>query len=178
MDEKEYDERLLMCQECGGDFLYTIDDQLRDDREEREPPRKCPRCKSGKKPQPEKQQAGRGRGYHDQGGRGPRSRQMYAEEYRSPSFQQDASTEYRGPAFGDTDPARHRARSQGGSRQPARNASRQRFQIVCSSCGRQDTIPFKPSPNRPVYCHECYETHRFEEKKGRGSGKNRSQGRG
>ena len=173
MSEQEYDERLLMCQECGADFLYSIDEQRRDDREGREIPRKCPRCKSGKKPQPEKQHPGRQRGQHNGGGRSGRSRQMYSEEYRSPSFQNSSESEYRGPAFSDSDPSRHRSRSGGGGRQPGRAPARQRYQIVCSSCGRQDTIPFKPSPNRPVYCHECYETHRYEDKKGKGSGRGR-----
>lgn len=177
MDEQEYDERLLICQECGGDFLYGIEEQKRDDRDGRSLPRKCSRCRSGRKPQAEKQH-GRQRVHQNSGRGGGRGRrQQYAEEYRSPSFQQDSQSEYRGPAFSDSDPSRGRSRSSGGGpRQQSRSGSRQRYQITCSNCGRTDTIPFRPSPNRPVYCHECYETHKYEEKKGRG--KTRSSGRG
>src|SRR2546426_1983096 len=27
---------------------------------------------------------------------------------------------------------------------------------VCSQCGRQTTVPFKPTQGRPVYCRECF----------------------
>jgi CxxC-x17-CxxC domain-containing protein len=183
MDEQEYDERLLICQECGSDFLYGIEDQKRDDRDSRPIPRKCPRCRSGRKPQQAKSPPSRQASQQESGprGGGRRRQQFQAEEYRSPSFQQDPQTEYRGPAFSDSDPSGHRRRSSSsgssgssGGRHQARPGGRQRFQIVCSNCGRQDTIPFRPSPNRPVYCHECYETHKYEEKKGRHGGKARS----
>ena len=27
---------------------------------------------------------------------------------------------------------------------------------VCSQCGRQTTVPFRPTQGRPVYCRECF----------------------
>lgn len=33
----------------------------------------------------------------------------------------------------------------------------------CSSCGRETTVPFKPTQGRPVYCREC-----FQQRRGRG----------
>lgn len=27
---------------------------------------------------------------------------------------------------------------------------------VCSQCGKQTTVPFKPTQGRPVYCRECF----------------------
>ncbi len=30
-----------------------------------------------------------------------------------------------------------------------------KFPIICSSCGLEKTVPFKPEPGRPVYCKEC-----------------------
>ena len=32
----------------------------------------------------------------------------------------------------------------------------QQFKVTCSSCGTETTVPFKPDPNRPVYCRTCY----------------------
>ncbi len=32
--------------------------------------------------------------------------------------------------------------------------------IVCSSCGKQDEVPFQPNPNRPVYCSDCHRSRR------------------
>ncbi len=34
------------------------------------------------------------------------------------------------------------------------------FEIVCSECGKVDTIPFEPKHDRPVYCSECFAKHR------------------
>lgn len=33
-------------------------------------------------------------------------------------------------------------------------------QAVCSQCGRQTTVPFKPTQGRPVYCRECFQKRR------------------
>ncbi|HOT06402.1 MAG TPA: hypothetical protein PLI05_03785 [Methanotrichaceae archaeon] len=31
---------------------------------------------------------------------------------------------------------------------------------VCSDCGNQTQVPFKPDGVRPVYCRDCYQKHR------------------
>ena len=28
---------------------------------------------------------------------------------------------------------------------------------VCSQCGRETTVPFRPTQGRPVYCRECFQ---------------------
>jgi len=30
------------------------------------------------------------------------------------------------------------------------------YKAVCAECGKECTVPFKPDPNRLVYCRECY----------------------
>lgn len=30
-----------------------------------------------------------------------------------------------------------------------------KFPVICSSCKKETTVPFKPEPGRPVYCKEC-----------------------
>jgi CxxC-x17-CxxC domain-containing protein len=30
-----------------------------------------------------------------------------------------------------------------------------KFPIICSLCGKEKTVPFKPEPGRPAYCKEC-----------------------
>ena len=32
--------------------------------------------------------------------------------------------------------------------------------INCSQCGRETTVPFKPTQGRPVYCRECFQQRR------------------
>ena len=30
----------------------------------------------------------------------------------------------------------------------------------CSQCGRETTVPFKPTQGRPVFCRECFQTRK------------------
>lgn len=30
------------------------------------------------------------------------------------------------------------------------------FTATCSQCGKTAEVPFKPAPDRPVYCQDCY----------------------
>lgn len=34
--------------------------------------------------------------------------------------------------------------------------------IVCSQCGKEDTVPFVPSAGRPVLCRECFAKSRAQ----------------
>ena len=33
---------------------------------------------------------------------------------------------------------------------------RETFPVVCSSCGIDTTVPFRPRGDRPVYCNDCF----------------------
>jgi CxxC-x17-CxxC domain-containing protein len=33
-------------------------------------------------------------------------------------------------------------------------------EIKCTDCGKPTTVPFKPTPGKPVYCRECLGKHR------------------
>jgi CxxC-x17-CxxC domain-containing protein len=37
---------------------------------------------------------------------------------------------------------------------------RKMYTAVCSECGRECEVPFKPAEGRPVYCKECYRKRR------------------
>ncbi|MDD2339534.1 MAG: CxxC-x17-CxxC domain-containing protein [Methanosarcina sp.] len=52
-----------------------------------------------------------------------------------------------------------------GSQSKERGFSRERgysrgpqtmYKAKCSDCGEETEVPFKPDPDRPVYCRECY----------------------
>jgi len=30
----------------------------------------------------------------------------------------------------------------------------------CSQCGKDTTVPFRPTQGRPVFCRECFQAHR------------------
>ena len=38
--------------------------------------------------------------------------------------------------------------------------AREYFAVICSSCGNQAQVPFKPRMDRPVYCSDCFRTVR------------------
>jgi CxxC-x17-CxxC domain-containing protein len=51
-------------------------------------------------------------------------------------------------------------KAQRGPRQSSNQSSpHERVETVasCSSCGKETTVPFKPTQGRPVYCRECFQ---------------------
>ena len=34
------------------------------------------------------------------------------------------------------------------------------YDAVCSDCGKECQVPFKPTEGRPVYCRDCFRKHR------------------
>ena len=36
------------------------------------------------------------------------------------------------------------------------------FEIKCSDCGKQDTVPFKPTKGKNVYCRTCFSKKKSE----------------
>jgi len=48
------------------------------------------------------------------------------------------------------------SRNPGASGAPVRAETR----AICSQCGKETTVPFKPTQGRPVYCRECYQSRR------------------
>jgi CxxC-x17-CxxC domain-containing protein len=45
----------------------------------------------------------------------------------------------------------------GGPRGYERSApTREYFAVLCSECGNQAQVPFKPRMDRPVYCSDCF----------------------
>ena len=60
-----------------------------------------------------------------------------------------------------------RDNSRGGSRDNNRggfrggpSGPREMTKVVCSDCGVETEVPFKPTEGRPVYCRDCLPNHR------------------
>lgn len=34
------------------------------------------------------------------------------------------------------------------------------YEITCATCGKKDTVPFKPTGDRPVYCREHFQSQK------------------
>ena len=43
---------------------------------------------------------------------------------------------------------------------PVQGYNKVETQVVCASCGRETTVPFKPTQGRPVLCRECFHQRR------------------
>ncbi|HNX20034.1 MAG TPA: zinc-ribbon domain containing protein [Acidobacteriota bacterium] len=51
-------------------------------------------------------------------------------------------------------------KAQGGGAGAPRGGDRVRHPIVCQQCGKEDTVPFKPTAGRPVLCRDCFSAGR------------------
>lgn len=41
-----------------------------------------------------------------------------------------------------------------------RSRNVEHFETTCADCGRPTSVPFVPRQDRPVYCSDCYQSHR------------------
>ena len=37
---------------------------------------------------------------------------------------------------------------------------REMFSVTCSACGQAAEVPFQPRGDKPVYCRDCFQSHR------------------
>ncbi len=44
---------------------------------------------------------------------------------------------------------------------PAPTRDRVETQTQCSACGKDTTVPFRPTQGRPVFCKECFQQRKF-----------------
>ena len=51
---------------------------------------------------------------------------------------------------------RKAANSGGGGRSRGGGYDSPRYNVICSNCGCETTVPFEPKGDRPVYCSDCY----------------------
>lgn len=42
--------------------------------------------------------------------------------------------------------------------------NRQMYHAVCAECGKDCEVPFEPREGRPVYCSECYNKSRLQDR--------------
>jgi CxxC-x17-CxxC domain-containing protein len=76
-------------------------------------------------------------------------------------------------------PSCRAARRSGGggmsSSRPRQNTG-EYYETTCADCGRATSVPFIPREDRPVYCSDCFQTHRAP--RTGGSGRSDSRGGG
>jgi CxxC-x17-CxxC domain-containing protein len=47
-----------------------------------------------------------------------------------------------------------------GRRQDGGGHGKVETMTVCSQCGRETTVPFRPTQGRPVFCRECFQSRK------------------
>lgn len=52
---------------------------------------------------------------------------------------------------------KHSKDFRGHSNYGSNRGDRQMFKVVCSNCGKDCEVPFRPTGNKPVYCSDCFE---------------------
>ena len=118
-----YEDKTITCDDCGQDFVHSVDDQERyAERGFEHDPKRCRECR-------EKRKANSGGG----GGGGGGDRH--------------------GGGGGER-------RYSGGGGGGGGGAPREQHEATCSECGAKTTVPFKPDPERPVFCRDCYRSRK------------------
>ena len=49
-------------------------------------------------------------------------------------------------------------------------APREMHKAVCSDCGKECEVPFKPTEGKPVYCRDCFQKHKKPRRDSYGGG--------
>jgi CxxC-x17-CxxC domain-containing protein len=144
MPDSSQGDQTLNCVDCGAQFTFSARDQQFYQERGYQAPRRCKTCR-------DKRKASGGGGGGGSGGGG---------------FGGGGGTS--GGGGGNRWPSSGGGGSGGGSRRgsddegnampPSTTAptGHSQFKVLCSGCGVETTVPFKPDPNRPVYCRTCY----------------------
>ena len=53
--------------------------------------------------------------------------------------------------------AARKRQSRNGNSRGRSGGQRQMYPAVCSDCGKETQVPFKPSGEKPVYCNDCFQ---------------------
>jgi CxxC-x17-CxxC domain-containing protein len=137
-----YSDKVLTCADCSQDFVFTASEQEFYATRGFTEPRRCSACRASRK-------AARG----DTGGGG---------SYGGSGYGGGGSTGFGdrgsgGGGYGDSGGYGGGSSSGGGgySRGP-----REMFTATCSSCGKEASVPFRPTSGKPVYCSDCFATRR------------------
>ena len=126
-------DRTLTCRDCGNEFTFTAGEQDFYTSRGFSDPQRCPTCRQQRKTQ-------RNSGGDSYGG---------GDSYSGgSSYGGGGGSSYGGGSRG------------GGSSYGDSGAQRTLYPATCSECGKQTEVPFNPSPGKPVYCRECFQSRK------------------
>jgi CxxC-x17-CxxC domain-containing protein len=133
-------DKTLTCSDCGMEFAFTEREQAFYAEKGFSEPRRCPSCRASRKAA----RAG------DSGGYGGGSSYSSGGGYDS-GYGGGGGYSAGGDSGGYGGGGGYGARS---------SAPREMFDAVCSNCGKDARVPFRPTNGKPVYCSDCFRTMR------------------
>lgn len=151
MDSESEQDQMLKCSDCGADFAFTARDQAFYRERGFSPPRRCRNCRQKRKSDGG---GGGGGGYGGGGGGYGGGGGGYGGGGGGYGGGGGGRSSYGGGGGGYGGGGGGYGGGGGGGEQ------RESFKVVCSSCGVETSVPFKPDPNRPIYCRNCYQAQR------------------
>jgi CxxC-x17-CxxC domain-containing protein len=163
-------DKQIKCIECQKEFTYTAAEQeLHKSLGYQNEPKRCNPCREAKRQR--RPGGGRERGAAENGAAAapagatpappppPQQQQQAPRPPRPPQPQRQPQDRRQGER-------RHPPQPQGGQRPPRENRGgpgndpgftpREFFLAICSECGKEAQLPFKPRGDRPVLCLECF----------------------
>lgn len=137
-------ERALTCRDCGQEFVFTTGEQEFYQQRGFSDPQRCPSCRAARKSQ--RNQDGGG-GYASSGG--------YSSGGGGGGYSSGGGGYSSGG--GGSSSGGYGNDSGGGGYS---SGPRQLFDATCSECGQQTQVPFNPTPGKPVYCRDCFQSRK------------------
>lgn len=137
-------DKLLNCVDCGAQFVFSARDQTFYLERGYQAPRRCKTCRDKRKSSQHPTLS-------------PHAAAAAAPAPQIPTPPAPAGDVPAVPAAKPAAPASGAvapAASGGGGK--SKDQNKDQHKVVCSACGVETTVPFKPDPNRPVYCRACY----------------------
>ncbi len=125
-------DRTLTCRDCNQDFTFTAGEQDFYTQRGFSDPQRCPDCRAARKTQ--RNQSGGG---------------SYGGGYSSGGYDNNDGGYSSGGGY----------RSGGGGGGYS-SGPRTLYPAVCSECGKETEVPFNPTPGKPVYCRECFQSRK------------------
>ena len=135
------EDKLITCVDCGAQFAFSARDQAFYQDKGYQPPRRCRDCREKRKSGSNAGQnsaPAHGQGHGGYGGHGQ------SQGNHGGSHAAGGGNTRHGSGGNQTQTASPDA------------AQGNQFKVKCTGCGIETTVPFKPDPNRPVYCRTCY----------------------
>lgn len=132
-------DRTLTCRDCGQEFVFTVGEQEFYQQRGFSDPQRCGTCRQARKTQ---RNAGGG-------------------SYGDSSY--GGGSSYGGSSYGGGNSSYSSgggSYSGGGDRGGYSSSPRQLYPAVCSECGQETQVPFAPTPGKPVYCRDCFQSRK------------------